>query len=106
MTQASDPSSQQVKPFQFDKQTTDRWAAVIGLGSITFEDAPTKIEPLFLEDFWLRVALVGHGVTTIVLGTSYSGSDIAIACCFDSEATIARCLADARAIVFDDELDI
>ncbi|KAM3105312.1 hypothetical protein [Phormidesmis sp. 146-33] len=93
-----------MKPFQFDKQIIHEWATVTGAGSLNFPDAPTKIEPSSLPDFWLRVALVGHEVTTIVLGESYSGSDIAIACCFEDEAPIIRCLANARAIVFDDEL--
>ena len=96
----------QSKPYQFDPQIIHAWATVTGAGSLNFPDAPTKIETSSLDDFWLRVALVGHGITTIVLGTSYSGSDIAIACCFDDEAAIVRCLAGARAIVFDDELSI
>ena len=95
-----------MKPYQFDPQIIHAWATVTGAGSLNFPDAPTKIETSSLDDFWLRVALVGHGITTIVLGTSYSGSDIAIACCFDDEADAVRCLANARAIVFDDELSI
>ena len=93
-----------LKPYQFDPQIIHEWDSAVGAGSLNFSDAPTRIEQLSLPDLWLRVALVGNDMVTLVLGEAYSGSDIAIVCCFRSEAAIVRCLANARAIVFDDEL--
>lgn len=72
--------------------------------SLSFPDAPTRIDCTSLPDLWLRVAKVGHGVQTITLGQSYSGDDVQFFSCFKNEVPIVRCLANAAAIVFDDKL--